>query len=323
MPTTTGKGYQYPLTSDTVTSYPTIEQTTVLLIDARPGISVVTTTAMNAYTGTDLWDGRIVWNTTTKLLMKYDLATTTWVNAVTFAPATTVQALVYGGAGAIGTLATYAREDHIHPLPAIAGSFAPIASPNLTGTPTVPTATPLTDNTTAASTGYADAAVAVEKSRALSAESTLSSSITSLASSTIPKANINAVLTSAIENVDVLGAAIPGTLNVYVSTVSTLIYAPVIATANWVINVASTTGVALNSLLTVGQSITLELDATMGATAYICTAINVDGVTQAPQWQGGTAPAVGFASSVNVYTIKITKTAANSYAVLASMTQFG
>lgn len=47
---------------------------------------------------------------------------------------------------------------------------APLASPALTGIPTVPTATALTNTTQAASTAYADAAVAVEKSRALAAE---------------------------------------------------------------------------------------------------------------------------------------------------------
>lgn len=47
---------------------------------------------------------------------------------------------------------------------------APLASPALTGTPTVPTATALTNTTQAASTAYADAAVAVETSRAQTAE---------------------------------------------------------------------------------------------------------------------------------------------------------
>jgi hypothetical protein len=50
---------------------------------------------------------------------------------------------------------------------------APLASPALTGTPTTPTATPLTDDTQIASTAYADAAVAVETSRAETAEALL------------------------------------------------------------------------------------------------------------------------------------------------------
>ena len=48
--------------------------------------------------------------------------------------------------------------------------YAPLASPALTGTPTAPTATPLTDDTQVATTAYTDAAVAVEASRAATAE---------------------------------------------------------------------------------------------------------------------------------------------------------
>lgn len=51
--------------------------------------------------------------------------------------------------------------------------LAPLASPALTGTPTAPTATPLTDSTRLATTAYADTAVAVETSRAATAEALL------------------------------------------------------------------------------------------------------------------------------------------------------
>jgi hypothetical protein len=51
--------------------------------------------------------------------------------------------------------------------------LAPLASPALTGTPTAPTKTALTNNTDVATTAYADAAVAVELSRAETAEGLL------------------------------------------------------------------------------------------------------------------------------------------------------
>lgn len=50
---------------------------------------------------------------------------------------------------------------------------APLASPALTGTPAAPTAAALTNSTQIATTAYADAAVGVEKSRALAAEALL------------------------------------------------------------------------------------------------------------------------------------------------------
>jgi hypothetical protein len=77
--TTTAKGYQYPQETDTVTVYPAMAQANAVLEDARPGVSVVTTTQMNAFTGTDLWDGRIVWNTSANALYRYKLSTTTWM----------------------------------------------------------------------------------------------------------------------------------------------------------------------------------------------------------------------------------------------------
>src|SRR5579864_8984845 len=74
------------------------------------------------------------------------------------------------GAVAVGSSANWARADHVHPSDT---SRAPLASPALTGAPTTPNASALTNNTQIANTAYADAAVAVEKSRAQTAEALL------------------------------------------------------------------------------------------------------------------------------------------------------
>ena len=130
MTTTTAKGYQYPAGTDTVTSYPPLAQNNALLEDARPGISVVTTTARNAYTGIDLWDGRIIWNTTTLQLEKYDLGTTSWIAAAApsaVIPATSVVGPpAFGASSVVGTSTSYARADHVHGAPSIA-TYAPLA----------------------------------------------------------------------------------------------------------------------------------------------------------------------------------------------------
>ena len=55
----------------------------------------------------------------------------------------------------------------------VAANFAPLASPALTGNPTAPTQTALNNSTRLATTAYADAAVAVETSRATTAEALL------------------------------------------------------------------------------------------------------------------------------------------------------
>ena len=77
---------------------------------------------------------------------------------------------VVDGTAAVGTSTKWAHEDHIHPTDT---TRAPLASPALTGTPTAPTATALDNSTKLATTAYADAAVAVEKSRAQTAEGLL------------------------------------------------------------------------------------------------------------------------------------------------------
>lgn len=63
------------------------------------------------------------------------------------------------GTAARGTSTHYARADHVHPTDV---SLAPKVSPALTGAPTAPTATPLTNSTQLATTAYADAAVAAQ-----------------------------------------------------------------------------------------------------------------------------------------------------------------
>jgi hypothetical protein len=63
---------------------------------------------------------------------------------------------------------------------------------------------------------------------------------------------------------------------------------------------------------------------TQGATAYFNSAVQVDGtaVGVTTRWQGGTAPAAGNPSGVDVYMYTIIKTAASTYSVFASQTRF-
>ena len=325
MTTTTAKGYQYPAGTDTVTSYPPLAQNNALLEDARPGISVVTTTARNAYTGIDLWDGRIIWNTTTLQLEKYDLGTTSWIAAAApsaVIPATSVVGPpAFGASSVVGTSTSYARADHVHGAPSIA-TYAPLASPALTGLPTTPTQAALDNSTKIASTAYVDTAVGVEttaRTTAVSAEQTRALAAEALL---MPKANINAVLTSVMEGTYITSTPPAATMNIDVTTNPTDISITANATNNWVFNFRSTSSATFNSLLVAGQSITIAVEVQQGSTPYYCTAINIDSTLQTVNWQGGLAPTTGYASGVDVYVIKILKLAANSYRVLASLSQF-
>jgi hypothetical protein len=88
-------------------------------------------------------------------------------------------------------------------------------------------------------------------------------------------------------------------------------------TANRTINFTN-----VNANLAVGQSVTGSILVTQGGTAYYFNAYQVDGSTVTPKWSGGSAPTEGNASSIDVYTFTIVKTADATFTVLASQTQF-
>ena len=91
------------------------------------------------------------------------------------------------------------------------------------------------------------------------------------------------------------------------------------STANWTLNIRGNSTTTLNSTLAVGDSVTVAFLVTNGATAYYQTAFQIDGSAVTPKYSGGTAPASGNASSIDVYQYTIVKTAATpTYTVFGS-----
>ena len=74
--------------------------------------------------------------------------------------------------------------------------------------------------------------------------------------------------------------------------------------------------------MSTGDIATITFMAQQGATAYYPTVYQVDGASITPKWQGGTAPSSGNASSIDLYSLSIVKTAANTYTMFASQTKF-
>ncbi len=93
-------------------------------------------------------------------------------------------------------------------------------------------------------------------------------------------------------------------------------------TSNWTMNFRGNSTVSLNTMMSTGQSVTVAFLVTLGATAYYNSAVQVDGSSVTPKWQGGTAPTAGNASSVDIYTYTIVKTGSAAFTVYASQTQF-
>lgn len=138
----------------------------------------------------------------------------------------------------------------------------------------------------------------------------------------LPKTNNNATLTAPLESAYIVGTALSATQNVYVATNPTDILVTANSANNFVLNFAATLSSSLNGLMAIGGSLSVSVTITNSTTAYYCTGIQVDGVSQTVNWQGGSAPSGGHASSLDVYTFNIKKTASATYTVLGSLVQF-
>jgi len=123
------------------------------------------------------------------------------------------------------------------------------------------------------------------------------------------------------EAVTVSATAATGTIN-YDITTQSVIYYTSNASANWTVNFRFSSGTSLNTAMAIGQSVTVVFAVTQGSTAYYNNAITIDGNSVTPKYQGGTAPTSGNASSIDVYSYTIVKTASATFTVLTSQTQF-
>lgn len=128
-------------------------------------------------------------------------------------------------------------------------------------------------------------------------------------------------LLNAKEAVTISATAATGTINYDVTTQSVLYYTTN-ASANWTVNFRGSSGTSLNALMSTGESITVAFLVTQGSTAYYNNAVQVDGASVTPKYQGGSAWTVGNSLSVDVYTYTIVKTGSAAFTVFAAQTQF-
>ena len=124
-----------------------------------------------------------------------------------------------------------------------------------------------------------------------------------------------------IETATVSATAATGTIAYDITTQSVLYYTTN-ASANWTVNFRGSSGTSLDTLMATGESMSVTFLVTQGATAYYNSAVQVDGSSVTPKWQGGTAPTSGNASSIDSYTYVIIKTGAATFTVLAAQTKF-
>jgi hypothetical protein len=124
-----------------------------------------------------------------------------------------------------------------------------------------------------------------------------------------------------IETATISATAATGTINYDITTQSVLYYTSN-ASANWTVNFRGSSGTSLDTVMATGESMSVTFLVTQGATAYYNSAVQVDGNSVTPKWQGGTAPTSGNASSIDSYTYVILKTSSATFTIIAAQTRF-
>jgi hypothetical protein len=118
-----------------------------------------------------------------------------------------------------------------------------------------------------------------------------------------------------------VASAAPTVLNFDVLT-SSVIYYTISATTNMQINFRGNSTTTLDSIMNIGRALTVAFINTNGAPAFYPSSHTIDGASITPKWQGGTAPTSGNASSLDVFSYTIIKTAGGTFTLIASQTRF-
>lgn len=132
---------------------------------------------------------------------------------------------------------------------------------------------------------------------------------------------ISSKFVNALEGITVSATAATGTINYDVTTQSVLYYTTN-ASANWTVNFRASSGTSLNTAMATGEAITVVFLVTQGSTAYYNNAVQVDGSSVTPKYQGGTAWTAGNVSSIDAYSYTIVKTGSATFTVFAAQVQF-
>lgn len=123
-----------------------------------------------------------------------------------------------------------------------------------------------------------------------------------------------------IERANVVASAPPAVTNLDLIT-APILYFTSNTTQNITANIRGNSTVALNSLLSIGQSTTFVIFVP-NATAYYVNTVKVDNATVTPYWQGGLTVAGGNANSIDIYTFAVLKTANATFKVFASQVKY-
>ncbi len=116
------------------------------------------------------------------------------------------------------------------------------------------------------------------------------------------------------------GGGIQGNYSHNILDYGELFYGVTNAVADFTFNVRGDSSVAFNDITTIGKTTTVTIY--VSANSKYMTEFRIDNTAQTVKWAGGSAPSSGSASGVDVYSMTIMKTAANTYHVFGNVTNF-
>jgi hypothetical protein len=130
------------------------------------------------------------------------------------------------------------------------------------------------------------------------------------------------VLGQAKERVTIVGAGAGGTITLDALT-QAIVYYTSASSSNFTLNVRGNSGTTLNSIMSVGESITVVLVSTQGGSSWYLTGVQVDGTATGVTTRWATlVPTSGGTNNIDSYTVTIIKTGSATYTALASLTKF-
>ena len=91
---------------------------------------------------------------------------------------------------------------------------------------------------------------------------------------------------------------------------------------NFTVNIRGNSTTSLDSVMAIGQTATMVLMVTNGATPYYANVIQIDGTTVTPKTINGIAITSGNANSVDIYTLTIVKTASATFTTFVSQSKY-
>jgi hypothetical protein len=124
-----------------------------------------------------------------------------------------------------------------------------------------------------------------------------------------------------LEKINLTNLATTSNLTIYVLSGGVTFYNQ-ISTGNFTLNITGANNVTLDSLMTIGQSVSIVVLNQNGGTGYYALTYFIDNVTITPKWLGGTAPSSGNANSIDAYTLTIIKTGVGVFTVLAGLSKY-